>query len=121
MLPWPSSRFGHCPGDRDSSAAIPARQNWRAGLVSAAPTGRRQTRAGARRNGGVWMSKSFEQWVEDARHFYQEGEDGEMHDCIITALEALAAERAAERMTPRFEGPIETLRQPRSISHWGLH
>ena len=57
----------------------------------------------------------------DARYFYSEVEDHEMYDCVIKALEALAAERAAERMTPRFEGPIETLRWPRSYSHWGMH
>lgn len=64
--------------------------------------------------------KTFEDWFEQAwrRWEMEYREDALMY--VLLALKALAAERRREAMTPPFEGPIETFRQPRSISHWGM-
>lgn len=63
----------------------------------------------------------FETWLKDARDSLSKGSVAICLSDVVCALEALAAERAAERMTPRFEGPVEALRGPRSYSHGGMH
>lgn len=66
------------------------------------------------------MKDWFETWVKAAALEIGVGRAGAATAHVISALEALAAERRRDAMTPPFEGPIETLRQPRSISHWGM-
>ncbi len=68
---------------------------------------------GSRQQGGFVMT--FEQLVQSAR-----ARQGAGFDPVPVIVEALVV-LAGERMTPAFEGPIETLRQPRSYSHWGIH
>lgn len=57
---------------------------------------------------------TFEQLVASAKARQVAG-----FDPVPVIVDALAV-LAGERMTPAFEGPIETLRQPRSYSHWGM-
>jgi hypothetical protein len=76
---------------------------------------------------------TFEQLVIDARETPFEGR---RMGFILRALEALAAERAAERerpssdywrevvdaaLSPHTLGLRKFEREPRSISHWGMH
>jgi hypothetical protein len=79
------------------------------------------------------MKKTFEDWLNVAAEHRLETLGWK--NAIEGALEALAAERAAKRLAALdalarndadeivagFQGPIETLRGPRSYSHWGMH
>lgn len=63
----------------------------------------------------------FENWTRLAAIEADKGNTGAAVACVASALEALAAERALARMTPRFEGPVQGFeRGPVSYSHWGM-
>ena len=75
------------------------------------------------------MIDDFADWVEAARDLLVERDDEGVLERVVYALEALAAERAAERDDPRRRAAMETASfwtdivmepAPRSYSHWGM-